>query len=460
MSASLSLSVGESHSGVGQLGGKQRVTLLWVVIALTNWSLPTAWVLSARGESPAIYTVPHVFAQERGSRDMLLNDGVWTRAEFVGWDSQGLRFNAEEESGIFKSGSFIAWGQPSVMPRQPVLLLVDGSSLAGEISSWGSTEVVLESKLWGKLTVSRDSVRGAVLKPLAGAQGRAGQVNKLNEIRPLDRVWLEGGDWLEVEALSLRRGEEQSLEIEVRLQDSQKLLQVSTERVWGISSRQLIAAGGEKVEPIAWRWVFDDGTVLCVRSWEWVEGAMEITLACGIRIRSPQSSAEVLASKLRGASTVPQGSTDLLLTQPVQRGQVGWIGQDWSAVRNRRPEGGWLQIAGQAYETGLGVVGGNTRVYTLPEGTGRLRVWVGMDDRSPVGVAEVKIFLANRKGEWGSAAIWEAQLRRGDQPGGGEVEFDTLETGAIAINVQTPAGLTPSPLVDWLQVLALPAGER
>ena len=457
MAAASALSLENVRRRSGILGGKTCITLLWGMIVMANGGLPPGGASALHAESPAILSPSPLFFQERVSREMLLNDGVWTRAEFVGWDSRGLRFDTEEESGVFEAGGFISWGQSSVMPRQPLLLLVDGSVVAGQITSWDATEVTLVSNLWGELTVPRDSVRGGLLKPLAGLKGRAGQLGTLSKDRPLDRIWVDGGDWLEVEALQLIKSEGQLTEYEVRLQGSQRVLKVAVDRVWGISSGRLSEAESEKGPSDRWRWVFDDGTVLYVRSWEQREDALEIALTSGIKLRSSPANAGTLAARLRGASTVPTGAVDLLIARPLQQGQVGWIGQDWAATQKRRPEGGWMQIAGEVYQNGLGVVGGNTRVYSLPEGTGRLRVWVGMDDSSPVDAAEVKIFVADRNGEWVKAAIWQARLLRGDRPGGGEVEFDAPGIRTIAINVQTPIKVGPSPLVDWLQVLALPA---
>jgi hypothetical protein len=98
-------------------------------------------------------------------------------------------------------------------------------------------------------------------------------------------------------------------------------------------------------------------------------------------------------------------------------------------------------------------------VYSLPAGAQRLRFWVGLDDRSPVPSAKVKVFVADRAGEWSTKAIWGADLVRGDQPSGGEVQIDGGGNLRVAINVQAPAQVGPSPLVDWLELLSVP-GEK
>lgn len=443
----------------GQLGdriGRWREFVL-IAIGFCVWSS----VFPAYAESPRFRPVPHALSQERETGEMLLNDGVWTRADFAGWDRQGLRFETEEESGVFEAGGFIMWGQPSVMPRQPLILLADGSVLAGEVTSWDATEVVLESRLWGRLALPRDLVRGGLFKPLAGAKGRIRQANMLSEARQRDRVWLEGGDWLEVEEVKLTRSADHTLVIDTRLRESEPtMLRVPVERVWGLSlgrtQEEAVAAAGSTV----WKWVFDDGSSLCVRSWNRGEGQLEIELAVGVRLSLTSAAEAGLASRLRGAWTMPEGAVDLLTTEPVQEGQVSWIGQGWTAMRDQRPEGDGLQISGQAYASGLGVVGGSTRVYTLPEDAERLRFWVGLDDRSPVPSATVKVFVADRAGEWSTDAIWSAELGRGDLPAGGEVQIDVSRASRIAINVQAPAQVGPSPLVDWLEVLAVPGPKQ
>ncbi len=450
-----SLTLLEAQGQLGDRACRWRGVILFA-LGMCVWSE----VFFASAESPRFHSAARAFSRAHAQGGMLLNDGVWTQAEFAGWDRQGLRFDTEEESGVFEAGGFIMWGQLSVLPWQALILLSDGSVLTGEVLSWDATEVVLESRLWGRLTLPRNSVRGGLFRPLAGAKGRIRQANMLSEARQLDRIWLEGGDWLEVEEVKLTRGADRSLVIDTRLRESEPMmLRVPVERVWGISQGRpkegAVAAAGNTV----WKWVFDDGSLLCVRSWERVEGKLEIELGAGVRLRSMPVTEAELGSRLRGVWTMPEGAVDLLTTEAVQEGQVSWIGQGWTARQHQRPEGDGLQISGRVYPSGLGVVGGSTQVYSLPAGAQRLRFWVGLDDRSPVPSAKVKVFVADRAGEWSTKAIWGADLVRGDQPSGGEVQIDGGGTLRVAINVQAPAQVGPSPLVDWLELLSVP-GEK
>ncbi|MEE3033155.1 MAG: hypothetical protein VX904_10710, partial [Planctomycetota bacterium] len=72
--------------------------------------------------------------QTGADRQLQLNQGTRVPASLVGWKPDGIEMKVGESPTTFAVGGFISWGSLTVLPREPLLLLRDGSMLAGQVS--------------------------------------------------------------------------------------------------------------------------------------------------------------------------------------------------------------------------------------------------------------------------------------------------------------------------------------
>ena len=397
--------------------------------------------------------------QTGADRQLQLNQGTRVPASLVGWKPGGIEMKVGESPTTFAVGGFISWGSLTVLPRESLLLLADGSMLAGQVSFLDADKLRLTSRLWGVVAVPRRIVSGWLVAPQAGGRGRALQCDRLAEQRSQDRVWLVSGDWLDGDFQHITSPEKPPQTVGVQLTKAGETLQVPLGRIWGISFGKPDEFKSSNRGSAPWTLAFEDGSLLRVRSWAVNNERWEAELMSGLEIPSTSIPADQLIHRIRGIRTTPATAIDLLEATPLQEGQQGWLQAHWQSKRGRRPEGGAFQVSGEVFRLGRGVLGGSTLVYVHPQTANTLRLRVGMDDSSPVEEIGIKIFIADASGKWQAQPIWETKLVRGRPPVGQTLRIDAVEVSRIAINTQASEDLGPAARVDWLELLAIPNGD-
>lgn len=397
--------------------------------------------------------------QTGADRQLQLNQGTRVPASLVGWKPDGIEMKVGESPTTFAVGGFISWGSLTVLPRESMLLLADGSMLAGQVSFLDADKLRLTSRLWGVVAVPRRIVSGWLVAPQAGGRGRALQCDRLAEQRSQDRVWLVSGDWLDGDFQHITSPEKPPQTVGVQLTKAGETLQVPLGRIWGISFGKPDEFKSSNRGSAPWTLAFEDGSLLRVRSWAVNNERWEAELMSGLEIPSTSIPADQLIHRIRGIRTTPATAIDLLEATPLQEGQQGWLQADWQSKGGRRPEGGAFQVSGEVFRLGRGVLGGSTLVYVHPQTADALRLRVGMDDSSPVEEIGIKIFIADASGKWQAQPIWETKLVRGRPPVGQTLRIDAVEVSRIAINTQASEDLGPAARVDWLELLAIPNGD-
>ncbi|MEC7979046.1 MAG: hypothetical protein VX189_08945, partial [Planctomycetota bacterium] len=351
--------------------------------------------------------------QTGADRQLQLNQGTRVPASLVGWKPDGIEMKVGESPTTFAVGGFISWGSLTVLPRESLLLLADGSMLAGQVSFLDADKLRLTSRLWGVVAVPRRIVSGWLVAPQAGGRGRALQCDRLAEQRSQDRVWLVSGDWLDGDFQHITSREKPPQTVGVQLTKAGETLQVPLGRIWGISFGKPDEFKSSNRGSAPWTLAFEDGSLLRVRSWAVNNERWEAELMSGLEIPSTSIPADQLIHRIRGIRTTPATAIDLLEATPLQEGQQGWLQADWQSKGGRRPEGGAFQVSGEVFRLGRGVLGGSTLVYVHPQTADALRLRVGMDDSSPVEEIGIKIFTADASGKWQAQPIWETKLVRG-----------------------------------------------
>ncbi|MEC7446708.1 MAG: hypothetical protein VX500_10350 [Planctomycetota bacterium] len=397
--------------------------------------------------------------QTGADRQLQLNQGTRVPASLVGWKPDGIEMEVGESPTTFAVGGFISWGSLTVLPRESLVLLADGSMLAGQVSFLDADKLRLTSRLWGVVAVPRRIVSGWLVAPQAGGRGRALQCDRLAEQRSQDRVWLVSGDWLDGDFQHITSPEKPPQTVGVQLTQAGETLQVPLGRIWGISFGKPDEFKSSNRGSAPWTLAFEDGSLLRVRSWAVNNERWEAELMSGLEIPSTSIPADQLIHRIRGIRTTPATAIDLLEATPLQEGQQGWLQADWQSKGGRRPEGGAFQVSGEVFRLGRGVLGGSTLVYVHPQTADALRLRVGMDDSSPVEEIGIKIFIADANGKWQAQPIWETKLVRGRPPVGQTLRIDAVEVSRIAINTQASEDLGPAARVDWLELLAIPNGD-
>lgn len=422
------------------------------VNALASMLLAGFWLVTQVGGG-------QLLGQTAAVRQLQLNQGTRVSARLIGWKPDGIEMEVGESPTTFPVGGFISWGKLTVLPRASLVLLTDGSMLAGQVSSLDADNLLLTSRLWGKVVVPRKVVSGWLFAPQAGGRGRAMQCDRLAEKRPRDRVWLVSGDWLDGGWQNITSPEIEPQTVGVQMANAGESLQVPLGRIWGISLGKSAEFESANRGTAPWTLAFEDGSLLRVRSWAVENDRWEAELLSGLALPSPDIPADQLIQRIRGIRTTPATAFDLLGATPLQEGQQGWLQADWQSTGRRRPEGGAFQVSGEVFRLGRGVLGGSTLVYACPKTVGALRFRVGMDDSSPVKEIGIKIFIADASGKWQAEPIWETGLVRGRPPIGQTLRIDALEVSRIAINTQASEDLGPAARVDWLELLAISNGD-
>lgn len=371
------------------------------------------------------------------------------------------------EARSLAPGEFVAWGARREMTRGLLILLVDGSILAGgELppSEEKGTEVrladdrlILKTGIWGErpdpfkaaqFAIPINRVRGLLLHAPPEAAARDRLLDELADAKgDDDRVWLDNGDLLSGTLLPAadpklpagaagppaRPAAElapAALRLEVKGGRDTKPLSIPWGKVRGIRfSPALAALPPEK--PAAMLVGLADGSSLRVKELR-APGAdqLEVVLLGGLTL--PVGSLTDLPAEivsLRGSQASVTWLSDL---EPQGYRHWPYLSGEWNLGRDRSAAGGRLRVGGRLYDKGLGMHSRSRVIYDLPDGAARFEAEVAVDDAAD-GRGSVIFRVFTGDGDGFQPALETPVVRGGDSPRAISVDLKGAKQVALVV---------------------------
>ncbi len=285
----------------------------------------------------------------------------------------------------------IRWHIPHRSETAPGLLLTDGSFLAlqriSDVEEWKDDYLTVFSLLWGTIQVRWDQVRALSMARSTDQGHERGWHRRLQMSEgDADQLWLDNGDRLEGELLSLS---ERHLEfriggriVRIPLHRLSALVPNPAQRSPGLVGDARLLVG------------FRDGSHLLTKNCTFNGEQLELTCANGLRLH-------------RDATALLAGRASIVRLQPL-RGRVSYVSdhqpldyvhfpylsvrQPWGRDCNVR--GNCLRVEGADYAKGLGMHSTSRLAYQLDGTYTRFDAQLALDDSAGQGGSVVfRVFL-------------------------------------------------------------------
>ena len=352
------------------------------------------------------------------SLQVTLGSGELRAESFVALqDDWTLVTRQGESTRTRRRGEWFGYGEFRPRESNTHLLLTDASQLVAPVVAVTRDAVVVDSRLWGLLSIPSKHVAAIIVAP-----------PRPWELR--DRLW----DWLlapdaqldQHDTIRFAGGDEIKGELQVRdqlpvpaplflrsfrfkVRPEQTVVEIKVARITAIRM-----AGTRNAEPFAdtagvvgW----EDGSRLLVARATIDERTAEFQLACGWKLRLDKPG---IARSVRRLRTPSGRWRALSATEPLSALQVPLLQQRVSHRRNRAAGGTRLRIGRAEFLTGIGMFGRSRLAYEIPQGAVAFAARIGIDQAAGSrGSVRFRVYLADESGSWRRA--YESRLLRGGE---------------------------------------------
>ncbi|MCO6454994.1 MAG: NPCBM/NEW2 domain-containing protein [Pirellulaceae bacterium] len=394
--------------------GARRLVLrlLACLVCLACWPLlgPASWAQEARG---LVSLVVPVSGESFPARLRGLTAEQPPRVE---WDVDGTVRS-------MSAGELFAWGRFEDRGAAPLVVLADGSLLAGEYQRLESNRLVWYSQLFGEFSVGLDQVRGLLLQPPTAPLERDRLLHRLRTAqRGSDRLLLDNGDELPgvlgPHPADVPRTDDDLDEAFWLTVAGREPAAIPRGRVTAVIFNPALLVPLRPVE-LAWEVGWSDGSLLQVagvRAGDAVPdqagGWFELLMPGGVRLASD-------VQTLRDDVTwlAPRGTRVRYLSDLESLGykHIPFLGVSWDYAADRNVLGGRLRSGGQLWSKGLGMHSTSRLAFDLDGSAQQLRAWLALDDQAGRRGSVVFRVFAFRDDAW-SAAYESPVIRGGDKP--------------------------------------------
>jgi hypothetical protein len=304
----------------------------------------------------------------------------------------------------------VSWGQHVEARRGPLVVLADGSLLAGDPLSLTSEELRIDTRLLGELGLPRQVVRGVIFRLPAEAAQRDKLLARLQDRR-------EGGDWL-----LLANGDELT---------GRATGQKPGE---GGGEDSLVFAVGEAKEPAALPLsklaavAFDsvlvddtaprarhvmaglrDGSQLAITTIATTATRYDCTLASGVLVRLDS---DALATDLTFWQPLNAGVAYLSDRKDAGYKHIPFLTQAWPLYKDRNCHGARLRAGGALYFKGLGTHTTSRIAYELTGAEKQFAAELALDESAGErGSVIFRVFTTDDGDAWKTA--YESPVVRG-----------------------------------------------
>ncbi len=358
---------------------------------------------------------------------------------------------ADDESLELAADELVRFGHPRTpATRYQLVLLADGSRLAGFLQSVDDELVVLDTPAIGVLRLPRSAVRGLVLRlpsdparqELAIEQAR-GDANEHHEVR------LANGDVVSSQRIEIAAPRGRAIfvepELQLELRDGQRLAmplgEVATVRFGGVREVRLPR------EVYAWVGL-RDGSLIATTALELEPQSGWLQPAVG-RLRPEDR--WTLTRRDAVCYLQPQATRIRYLSdrRPAATKQVEFLDLPPRIARNARAGGGPLMVGNQRWLKGLGVESTTLVLFDLNPGENRLAAEVAIDQSAGLAGSVRFVVLA------GNTVVYSSPTVRGGDPPL-PVDVEVAGHSRIALVVQFAEGGPVGDKANWLDVRVMP----
>jgi hypothetical protein len=396
---------------------------------------------------------------DAGGYRFLIGPGV-AEAIFPDATAEGIEERAVRDDELIRFGLGVE------RPRLPLVSLIDGSILAGELVSLGSEALLLDSRLYGDLSLPLGLIRGIALRPPYDPAERDALLNRIAKYDGSDDALelTDGptalGVWSPGASTNVRPSGPVPFGTRldrffVETTSAEKPLEYPRERVRAIfvapAARSNVA---ERATAFAW-WGFRDGTLLRVVSRTSGDSTVRAALACGLELTLEMS--QVREDLVLIESVGPHAAPLSRLEGQAYRhtpltGRSLPLGVDSSSM------GGRLRTDGSYIATGLGMHARSRVVFAFDRAYRRFDAELAVDSspKSEDGMLRGSVVGAVyllKQGAW-SRAIETPVVRGGDLPH--PLHVDVAGAQALMLVVEEADGADVLDRAAWLDARLVP----
>lgn len=343
-------------------------------------------------------------------KPLVLVDGTIQQTRLSSIGENTLTFiNSNGQAKSFEPQQMIRWGSLSEQEQADQVGLVDGSILVGQVTKISRTQMVLETDVWGELTLPIDLVGHVIWKlptePIERTQFRD-EVQSWSSSQPdrqrnaREKIWLSNGDFLQGELSSA---------------DSQRLKLQSTngdvELRRGLASAWSRTKSGtsNKGHVIGFR----DGTRLVVTKVR-MERRFEVDLACGMHLGSlleVRPIEEALICYVRFEHPNVRYLSDI---NPLGHKHIPLLTTNWSWGKDRNVLEGSITSRDRVFAKGIGMHSTSRLAFDLPEGFDEFHAELSIDRSARNrGSVVFRLFASTEGAKW--STVYKSDVIRGGE---------------------------------------------
>ncbi len=310
-----------------------------------------------------------------------LADGSTLTAPVVAMDAQWkVTFLADGARREVSARDLVEWGAPVEPPQATLVLLADGGLLAAETVQVDLQHVTLESGVFGRLQMPRETAVGILLQPPVDRGARDRLMDQLRRRVPdaSEELLLANGDRLPGRVREVRAEA-------VQIDAPGGPIRVEAQRVAAIGLR-----AAETPAAAFGVWLgLRDGSRLPTAALAWSAQAVRVTWQDRIVSCRPEDAVWLQPRGGRSVYLSDLSATDyrhvpyLTLTRPY--------------AKDRSLGGGMLRCHGRLYAKGLAMPSTSRLTYALPRDARRFEAELGLDDETDRGGSvRFRVFVDGR----------------------------------------------------------------
>lgn len=332
-----------------------------------------------------------------------------------------LTFRTAGQSRRMAAAELVFWGQLKEVDHGQQFLLDGGSWLRGDLVRIADQELVVDGELCQRAAIPRRTLRGMLLQWPADPRQRDQLVDRVLSYRGReDRLWLANGDeW--TGRLLATPGTDGAADLfglaslRVALPAAEVPLAIDVKDAVAAALARTAEDAGASCRAKA-NLGFRDGSCLAVRLVAPQKDELELTLACGLRLRVEPRRFYRDLTWVQPWSPEVRYLSDV---EPLEFKSVPWLTLSWPLGRDRNVWGGRLRCGGRLFLRGLGMHSTSRAVYDLDRRDRAFQAELGLDDSArPWGSVTYRVFL-----EWpperaggGWKLAYESPIVRWGQP--------------------------------------------
>jgi hypothetical protein len=338
-----------------------------------------------------------------------------TGAKLVALASDGgLTLTVDGKRTKVPAEQLVQFGEYLEPRRGPLILLSDGSWLVGDPIALSASELRVDTRLCGELSLSRHIVRGIVFRLPADVPERDRLLDRLQTRRDGgDLLLLANGDELTGQAIGQKYDEDDN---EERLLF--KLSSATEPTALALHTLAAIAFDAVLIDDATPRGRYvqaglRDGSQLVVTSTATKDDHTQLLLASGAKLRIEQ---EALAEDLTFWQPINAGVVYLSDLPGGDYKHIPFLTQTWPYYRNRNCHGSRLRTAEALHFKGLGMHSTSRLAYELDADYRTFAVELALDQSAGTrGSVIYRVFTAGESGPF-KPAYESPIIRGGDLP--------------------------------------------